>query len=129
VRIDRATESGDDKSPSDSQEYPMANREHVVLLKRGVVVWNKWRQENPEIQPDFGEADLRGANLTLTDLREANLSGSDLREATLDECQLSKANLSGADLRKATLLLTNLSEAEREHKNLWGDVAGAAEGR
>jgi uncharacterized protein YjbI with pentapeptide repeats len=94
----------------------MANREHVVLLKRGVVVWNKWRQENPEIQPDFGEADLRGANLTLT-----NLSGADLRKATLLLTNLSEAELRGADLSEADLTNAILTSA-----NLTGaDLTGA----
>ena len=31
----------------------MANEEHVALLKQGVEVWNKWREENPDIKPDL----------------------------------------------------------------------------
>jgi hypothetical protein len=26
---------------------PMANDEHVAMLKKGVDAWNKWRDENP----------------------------------------------------------------------------------
>ena len=47
---------------------PMANPEHVAILKRGVEVWNKWRIANPEVRPDLSEADLNKA-----DLSEANL--------------------------------------------------------
>jgi hypothetical protein len=28
---------------------PMANDEHVAILKKGVAAWNKWRDENPDI--------------------------------------------------------------------------------
>jgi hypothetical protein len=37
----------------------MANDEHVALLKKGVDAWNEWRKENPEIQPDLSDANLR----------------------------------------------------------------------
>ena len=66
----------------------MANEEHVALLKQGVEVWNKWREENPDIRPDLSEADLTGANLarrepaTGADLRGADLSGANLAART-----------------------------------------------
>jgi hypothetical protein len=66
----------------------MANDEHVAILKQGVEVWNKSRDENRDIRPDLGGADLRGANLVGADLRVADLRG---------------ARLAGADLRKANL--------------------------
>ncbi|MDB9534757.1 pentapeptide repeat-containing protein, partial [Dolichospermum planctonicum CS-1226] len=66
----------------------MANPKHLAILKQGKEVWNKWRDENPDIIPD----------LIKSDLFMANLSGADLREANLRE-----ANLSGADLREANL--------------------------
>jgi hypothetical protein len=43
----------------------MANPEHLAILKQGVEVWNKWRNENDLTTPtpdlsgaDPGEADL-----------------------------------------------------------------------
>jgi hypothetical protein len=36
--------------------------EHVGLLKQGVVVWNKWREENPDIRLDLIGADLNRAD-------------------------------------------------------------------
>jgi len=69
----------------------MANDEHVTLLKQSVDVWNKWRDENPDIRPD-----LSGANLRETYLESAKLSGADLRGADLREVNLRKANLSDA---------------------------------
>ena len=29
----------------------MANKEHLAILRKGVEVWNKWREENPVIDP------------------------------------------------------------------------------
>jgi len=31
----------------------MVNEEHVSLLKQGVEVWNRWREENPDVRPDL----------------------------------------------------------------------------
>jgi hypothetical protein len=36
----------------------MANDEHVALLKQGANAWNKWREANPDIQPDVQKADV-----------------------------------------------------------------------
>ena len=41
----------------------MANEEYLEILKQGVDVWNRRREENPEVRPDLRAADLRGANL------------------------------------------------------------------
>ena len=66
----------------------MANKDHLTLLQQGVAVWNAWRKQNRNVQPDLSSADLSRANL-----RVANLSGADLIGA----------NLIGADLSKATV--------------------------
>ena len=44
-------------------EGGMANEEHLEILKQGVDVWNRWREENREVRPDLSAADLREANL------------------------------------------------------------------
>ncbi|NQS97149.1 MAG: toll/interleukin-1 receptor domain-containing protein [candidate division Zixibacteria bacterium] len=75
----------------------MANTEHLEILKQGVEVWNKWREENPGVVPDLLKADLL----------KADLSEADLSEADLGEADLSVANLRGADLTKAILIFTN----------------------
>ena len=41
----------------------MANKEHLKILKQGVKVWNKWREENPKVRPDLVEADFSGVDL------------------------------------------------------------------
>jgi uncharacterized protein YjbI with pentapeptide repeats len=52
----------------------MANPVHVKILNQGVGVWNKWREENPDIIPDLKNADLQGINLNGAKLFEANLT-------------------------------------------------------
>jgi hypothetical protein len=69
----------------------MANQEHLDILKQGVQIWNQWREEHPDIEPDLSKAALRGA-----DLSEADLIGATLSKADLSGADLSKANLLGA---------------------------------
>src|SRR6266496_3448805 len=118
----------------------MANQEHLDILKRGEEVWNQWRKEHTDIQPNLSRANLRGTifigvNLEGTDLRDAilfrasflranlayiTLSGASLYEADLKGAILSGANLYGADLRGATLSSASLSNAYLAHATLSG---------
>lgn len=113
----------------------MANPEHLKILKQGVEVWNKWRQENTEIRPDFNgadltkavlceanlwNADLRGANLTKASLIGAKLSRADLSRANISEANLSDTNLKGADLRGANLHRSHFDYADLKGANLKG---------
>ena len=75
----------------------MANSKHLAQLKKGVENWNKWREENPAIEPD-----LSGAGLYRADLRGANLSEANCNGAYLSEANLMWANLNGANLGGAT---------------------------
>ena len=93
----------------------MANPKHVEILKQGVDVWNKWREENPQIIPDLSEA-----NLVRTDLHWANLSGAYLFKADLSRANLSEANLSGANLSQADLFKADLSRTYLAGANLAG---------
>ncbi len=100
----------------------MANQEHLDILKQGVGVWNQWRKEHPEIEPDLerawlGSADLQGCNLSNTNLTGATLSVANLREANLHEANLKdtmldRADLTEANLTGATLFYTYLSNAD-----------------
>src|SRR5205823_416025 len=83
-------------------------QEHLDILKQGVEVWNKWREEHPDIQPD-----LNSVELSRTDLSRANFAGAYLVEADLSKTTLVEANLSGAilfsvDLSEATLVGADL---------------------
>jgi uncharacterized protein YjbI with pentapeptide repeats len=97
----------------------MANNEHVALLNKGVAAWNAWRDENPNILPDFSGANLGGAHLAGASLRGANLSGANLSEVLLTQADLSMADLSGANLNGAHLSGANLSEADLSGAHLF----------
>jgi len=66
----------------------MANEQHIQLLKQGQEVWNDWRQEHRQLQPDLEDADLAGMNLDhfllwKTRLKGANLANASLRHTSL----------------------------------------------
>jgi uncharacterized protein YjbI with pentapeptide repeats len=101
----------------------MAQEQHSKMIneavqKHDITIWNKWRQENPDVRPDLSGMDLRRA-----DLKNAALQGVILKDANLRGTDLSNADLSRADLHKANLVLThlgaaNLAEADFSGANL-----------
>ena len=98
----------------------MAHDEHLKLIneaikKQNIAIWNKWRQENPDIRPDLSGMDLRRANL-----KAAALQGVILKDANLRGTDLSWADLRGADLNRTNLIRTNLSAANLTEANFSG---------
>ncbi len=92
----------------------MANQEHLDILKQGVELWNQWRKENPDIDPDLSGADISCFQLGHADFLRANLSGANLSAANLEDANLSKAGLRGANFTVA-----NLKGADLSHTTLW----------
>lgn len=81
----------------------MANQEHLDILKQGVGVWNKWREENPKIRPDLKQAKLVGLTLHKFNFFGADFFGADLHSSSLNKCNLNKTTLSHVDLRRSDL--------------------------
>jgi hypothetical protein len=90
----------------------MANEEHLAILKRGMRVWNKWREDNPKIEPDLGEANLSRMDLNFANLSFANLCDTQFISANLRFADLGRANLSGANLSSVDLSGSNLEDAD-----------------
>lgn len=118
-----------------TRRLKMANPLHLDMLKKGVTVWNHWRNENPDLQPDLYGAnlftvDLPGVDFRKADLYRADLTGAilecaDLRDAELGEANflkavLFRANLSGANLTLARLAETDLCEANLAGCRVYG---------
>jgi hypothetical protein len=80
----------------------MANEEHLEILRQGVEVWNRWREENPETEPD----------LSMAGLCRASFLGASLRRAYLGGANVIAANFFGTDLSEATLLLTVFADMD-----------------
>ena len=97
----------------------MANYEQLAILRQGVDIWNRWREENPDVEIDLVDANLREANLWMANLREANLSGAYLRKASLNGTSLNKAKLRRADLTEANLSGADLNGAYLDDAELY----------
>ena len=94
----------------------MANEEQLSILKQGVDVWNRWRQEHPETEIELSNANLSGIDLAgamLSDalLNGARLNGSNLKNIYFKRTILTRADLQYADLTQASLVEANLSAA------------------
>lgn len=77
--------------------------DHLERLKEGVEVWNKWREDNPDIWPqlvgaNLQDEDLSGYDLHYAFMQHANLSGAILKDTWLSCTHFEQANLTGADL-------------------------------
>lgn len=137
----------------------MANQEHETRAGYAVGVWNRWRDENPDVVPnlsgaklskglhakrklfganleraDFRGSNMRGADLHNSNLAQADLSKTDLRDAILTGCnltsaELQKASLIGADLSGSDLTGADLEKAQVEKSNLTGVVLKGAKVR
>lgn len=110
----------------------MANEEHLAILQRGVEVWNQWRRENPDIEPDLSEADLSGIDLSEADFyqvnfRTANLSHTTLHGAILYSANLNRANLNAADFRGVDLYGVILTGATLIGADFGDAILGAAD--
>lgn len=91
----------------------MANEEHLRILKRGVESWNRWRLDNPTVEPDLSETtleneylhgiDFRGANLTRANLKKANLRYANFGFLLLNKNVYKPSTLTDCDLRGARL--------------------------
>jgi hypothetical protein len=98
------------------QEWPALRdylgADHLVLLQKGIDVWNAWRAKEPLITPNLSRTDLSGADLQGADLHEAKLSGANLKKASLRWADLRRADLKGADLRETNLIGADLRGAD-----------------
>ena len=103
----------------------VANQEQLAILKQGVDVWNKWREDNPREHIDLSGADLprlilQGANFRGANFRRADLSGADFFNADLFRANLSRANLLGARLNEVNLIKAYLRGANFTGSDLSG---------
>lgn len=132
----------------------MANQQQLAVMKQGVDIWNKWREEHADAEIDLSKTDLSNvnlieafaglrfpayhrsnlggaalnkANLKETNFHRADLAGANFSEADLRGADLSEAYLKGSDLRKANLHGARLSEADLRGANLTGATLSEAD--
>ncbi|MDJ0713888.1 MAG: pentapeptide repeat-containing protein [Prochloraceae cyanobacterium] len=82
----------------------MANRWHLNILEQGVETWNRWREENSDIEPDLRGANLKGRELVGADFSNADIRSTNFTGANLREAKFCRAK-AGLQRRWATLLV------------------------
>ncbi|UCG25588.1 MAG: pentapeptide repeat-containing protein [Chloroflexota bacterium] len=110
----------------------MTNKSHLDILAQGIEIWNTWRVQHPDVQPQLSGVDLSDMDLATANLSEANLSGAalfeaNLREANLKAAVIAEADLSGADLSGAELYKADLANAYLTGANLTETFLAEAE--
>ncbi len=109
----------------------MADSEHVSKVKEGAAAWNRWREDEPDVMPDLGWAnlnglDLRGAVFAKSSLKLAFCKGCSMVGADFSGANMRGANLEGCDLRGAVFRDANLEGAHMLGADLTGaDFTGA----
>lgn len=101
----------------------MANQFQIELIKEGVLKWNEWRHENPEMKIDLSGTDLSGLDLTNVNLIGANLISVNLEKtnlliARLEKSKIISSNLLGTNLRGAFLVDANLNDSNLANVDL-----------
>ncbi|MGR0482952.1 MAG: pentapeptide repeat-containing protein [Candidatus Electronema sp. V4] len=61
----------------------MANRKQLAMLEQGVVAWNRWREEHPNVKIDLRGAKLDGKDLSGANFRFANISSASFQKSIL----------------------------------------------
>jgi uncharacterized protein YjbI with pentapeptide repeats len=116
--LNEADLSGANLTRADLTRAKLSGAFPLEILKQGVEVWNKWREENPGMEIDLTGVSLTGDDITNYTLSGVNLSGVNLRDAKFSETALVKANLTGANLSRADLFGIYISEADLSGANL-----------
>ena len=103
---------------------------HAEIIRRGPVLWNAWRQNNPGMIPnltglalDWCERRLGPSNggpldLKFARLQEADLCFADLEGADFEAADLARADLQHARLVEAKLNAADLIDARLDHADL-----------
>jgi uncharacterized protein YjbI with pentapeptide repeats len=94
----------------------MANPEHLAKLHEGAEAWNRWRQENPDVEVDLSQIDLQYTRTHPMDMSGYNLSGANLTGA-----HLKYVSMPSVDLRRA-----RMSKAVFEFVDMWSADLSAA---
>jgi len=88
----------------------MANQGDVDKLLEGVDVWNQWRQDNPDVEPDLSDCVIGDAAFLANykGIREAedaplDLSNINFSQVNFKQARLVNVHMHGADLSNACL--------------------------
>ncbi|MBD2318570.1 pentapeptide repeat-containing protein [Phormidium tenue] len=82
-----------------------------ILSKTISETWDKWREENQDIEIDLSNERFYGADLTEADLRKVNLKQVNLSNSDCSHADISFANCNNTTFSGAILFKTNFTSA------------------
>ena len=82
----------------------MANQEHFKIFQQGISIWNQWRRENPDLEPDLSYADLSDIDLSNTSILNADMSYVDLSESNFSNTKFFSVNLSSSIFKNTNFI-------------------------
>lgn len=102
----------------------MANPNHMKKFDEGPFAWNRWRNENPSIQPDLTGANFERADLCIDMSFVLNFSNSNLEGAKFNRSELEGVDFSGSNLRNASFMwagaiVANFNRADLRNAWFW----------
>lgn len=98
--------------------FDIPNNQHQEMLRSGVEIWNRWREDNPNIRPKLGYTRLRRIDLSGYNFDNAYLPFSILSRCKFERASFRNADLRGASLRRADLTNAHLDGAVLRHASL-----------
>jgi uncharacterized protein YjbI with pentapeptide repeats len=103
-----------------------SNEEILESFNSGNVIWNKFRNENQDIEfgtffenRDLKKKDMSKFNLKGISFKDSNMAGAILVEADMEECNLENVNLYKADLKEANLKSANLLKSNLDNTGMY----------
>ncbi len=117
------------------RKFDVPDREHQKLLGKGAIAWNRWREENPDINPRLGYTRLRGQDLSgynfndtympfsifsRCNFKYSSFKGAELRGVSLRRADLTGAHFDGAIMRHASLAGCDVNDAVFKDCSIYG---------
>lgn len=92
----------------------MAIQSQIDILNKGTEHWNEWRKQNPFINPDLSDIDLRGQKFEGNNFSKTNFQDATLHLWSVIDCKLEYSNLNGIQAqgsywRNSNLIGTSIS--------------------
>jgi uncharacterized protein YjbI with pentapeptide repeats len=110
-----------------NEEYPLGtpNEEHLQILRRGVVAWNNWRAENPDVVPDLNGADFSCSSIVgralIQDLQpDWKLSAAEKRIYVMHPYDFKGVDFEFSNFQHTYLRCANLEGASFDNADLTG---------
>jgi uncharacterized protein YjbI with pentapeptide repeats len=100
----------------------MTDPNHLAILHQGATIWNEWRSNNPDVNPDLTGVNLNRFDFSYYNLARVNFDNANLTQARFHYAPLSEATFNGTNLAGVDLSRKNLAYTSLVRVNLRGAI-------